>query len=140
MLNNKINSVKIQFTYDRNSEKKFKENIQKDKNLELLAKLVNQPELNQNKIDNSISCLNELILNAAKKSFPCKKMPNKNENKKPKQHKTKKWFNKECSKYRKVLRKYSRDLSSSPFDKNKLHIFTKARMNYKRVQKSRETT
>ena len=57
--------------------------------MESLAKLLNQPELNQNELDRSISRLNEVILDAAKKYFPCKKIPIKNKNKynKLKQHK-----------------------------------------------------
>ena len=136
----KLITNKIQITYDNNRKHIFKENLHKNKNLESLAKILNEPELNKKELDTIISKLNEIILDAAKKSFPSKRLPNKNTNKKnkPKKHKTKKWFNKECMKYRKLLRKHSRSVSSYPFDRNKLHLFTKARMEYKRVCRQAE--
>ena len=134
----KINTVKVQYTYDRNRADMFKEYMRKDENLELLINLLSQPDVDQERIDNTISYLNEVISSAAQKSFPRKKMNNKNKDKKAKQGKTKIWFTKECMKYRRILRKHSRNLSYFPFDRNKWNIFSKARMDYKRACRKAE--
>ena len=116
----KINTVKIRYTYNENRKIIFKENLGKDKNLEIINKILNQSEVDTKQLDKSISQLNEIILNAARKSFPCRKTPNRN--KTAKKSKTKKWFNKECEMHRKLLRKHSRDLSAHPFDRHKKNI------------------
>ena len=104
-----------------------------------LLTILKKTEISKTDLDLSITRLNEVILDAAKKSFPSRNFSNKNkgENKR-KQHKTKIWFNKECIKLRKVLRKHSRNLCSTPFDRHKLHLYTKARMEYKRVCRKAE--
>ena len=115
----KINAAHVKFTYDKNGKNIFKENIERNQHLYPLIRLLEKNELNENDLNESIFRLNEVIFNAAKKSFPIKTIRNQNNCKKssPKQHKTKQWFNKECSRYRKILRKCSRDLSMTPFDR-----------------------
>ena len=68
-------------------EKKFRENMQNDEKIEILANFLNKADINQDKIDQTISCLNEVILRAAQKSFRSKKMSDKSKSKKPKQRK-----------------------------------------------------
>ena len=85
----------------------------------------------------SITCLNEVLLTSAKKSRMSRKSDDKPEKiKKKAQSKT--WFNTECVKYRKVLRKYSRNLSSQPFNRHALHNFQFYRMKYKTVCRKAE--
>ena len=130
----------VKLSYDKNKKNVFKENIQNNKHLYPLIKLLDKNELTKNDLNASIFRLNEVILNSAKRSFPIKKIHNKNNCKKtrPNKHKTKKWYNKECKKYRNILRKRSRELSMTPFDRHKLQLFTKARMEYKRVCRNAE--
>ena len=106
----------------------FKENIKID--LELLNTILDQM--------NSISCLNVILVNSAKKSFLLPKKHNKSKSRKNKKHNNKKWFNKECANYRKILRKYSRNLSSNPFNRNTLNLFQKFRTRYKSVCRKAE--
>jgi hypothetical protein len=133
-----VNPIEQFYTYNENRKNIFKENIRKDKNLEILNNILDKTELSQEEVVSSVTCLNNVLLSAAKKSFCPKKILRKTKGRTAKKHKNKKWFNKECSKYRQVLRKYSRNLSSRPFDRNILHLFQRARIQYKRVCRKAE--
>ena len=86
----------------------------------------------------SISRLNDVLISAGKRSFLPRNNAKKTKVNKPTKHKSKKWFNKECAKYRQILRKYSRNLSTRPFDRNTLHLFQKCRNEYKSVCRKAE--
>ena len=117
----------IKYTYDSSRRHIFKYNLLTDKNLEILSNnLLNKTEINSDEVDNTISKLNNIILFAARKSFPVTKKRRGKQN-------TKKWFSGECVKYRRILRNYSRELSRNPFDRARLTLFSKARMAYKKI-------
>ena len=127
-----IKKSKIKYTYDSSRKHIFEYNLQKDKNLEILSNnFLNKTEIDSDGIDNNIGKLENIILSAARKSFPV------TSNRCSKQ-KSKKWFSGECMKYRKILRAYSRDLSRNPFNREKLTRFSKARMSYKKICKKSE--
>ena len=127
----KINPNKEFYNFDKNRINIFKENIMTDNNLALLNTFLHKTDPNEQEILGSISCLNDILVNAAKKSFLPPKKGNKAKSRKNKKHNNKSWFNTECANYRKILRKYSRNLSSNPFDPNTLNLFQKYRAKYK---------
>ena len=69
----KVNPIKEVYTYDENRKNIFKENIRKDKNLEILNKILDKTELSQEEVVSNVSRLNNVLLSAAKKSFFPKK-------------------------------------------------------------------
>ena len=81
--------------------------------------------------------MNEILLNAAKKAkFATRVKNNTNKNKvKP----LKGWYTNECKTRQKILRKCCKDLSTSPFDKNKREKFVKARADYKKTCRKAES-
>ena len=134
-----INPQKAKQTYDRSKKHIFQANVLLSENLDPLITLLNKTEISKTDLNLSITRLNEVILDAAKKSFPNRKFFIKNKGeKKRKQHRKKIWYNKECAKLRKILRKHSRNLSLTQFDRHKLHLFTKARLQYKRACRKAE--
>ena len=124
------------YIFDQNRIDIFKENIRTDRNLDTLNTLVNTIDPCREEVFQSVTCLSDVLLGAAKKSFLPKK--NVKQNRKTRNKKSKIWFNNECTIYRKILRKYSRQLSSQPFNKNALHLFQKHRMKYKNVCRKAE--
>ena len=65
----KVNPNKVLYTFDKNRINIFKENIKIDKNLELLNTIWDKREPNEQEVFRSISCLNDILVNSAKKSF-----------------------------------------------------------------------
>ena len=128
----KINHIEV-FSYDENRKNIFTENIRKEKDFEILNNILGKKDPNKDDMTSSVSHLNNALLNAATKSFIPKKNIRKTKGRTARKHANKKWFSKECSKYRQVLRKYSRKLSSFPFDRNILHLFLRARAQYKSI-------
>ena len=49
------------------------------------------------------------------------------------------WYTKECKGRQNILRKRSKDLSTSPFDRNKRQEFVKARADYKKICRKTES-
>ena len=131
-----INPHMVKLTYDKNKKHTFQANILLTEKLNPLMKLLNKSELSKEDLNLGVTQLNEVIIDAAKMSFPSSKVPIGNRNKK--KRKSKIWFNKECGKLRKILQKHSRNLSSSPFDRHKLHLYTKARAEYKHICRKAE--
>ena len=121
----------FKYTYDSSRDHIFRYNLLNDKNLEILSQtLLNKTEIDSEEVDNTITKLNNIILCAARKSFHVTKISRRQN--------AKKWFNGECVKYRRILRNYSRELSRNPFDREKLALFSKARMAYKKICKKSE--
>ena len=131
-----VTSQRESYTFDHNRIDIFKENIRTDKTLETMNTLLNIADPPNEDIFKSVTCLNDILLNAAKKSFLPKKA--KKQNTKQAKKGNKMWYNKECLTYKKLLRRYSRKLSSQPFDKNTLRVFQKYRMKYKKVCRNAE--
>ena len=87
-------------------------------------------------VDRGISIMNDILLNVAKKtSFTKRGRNSKKTNTNRQAHE---WYTKECKARQKVLRKCSKDLSSSRFDKVKRQKFIKARAAYKKVCRKAE--
>ena len=126
------------YTFDQKQIGIFKENIRTDKNLIKLNTILDKIEPSQDDVLCSISRLNDVLLSAGKRSFLPRNNDKKTKANKPTKHKSKKWFNKECAKYRQILRKYSRNLSTRPFDRNTLNLFQKCRNEYKSVCRKAE--
>ena len=134
----KVNPEPIKLGYDKGKKNIFLANILLSDKLDPLLTTLNKPDKRNSDLDLCISQFNEIILDSAKISFSDKKVfrgPTKTRKKKKK---TKLWFNEECNKLRKNVRRHSRVLSSSPFDKEKLHLYTKAKMEYKRACRKAE--
>ena len=140
----KVNPDEPKLTYDNRRKHIFQANVLTSDKLDTLLTILNKREHSEMDLHLCITRLNDVILDAAKRTFPVKKTPNKI----PKRNntanrKSKAWFSKECMKLRKLLRKHSRDLSSSPFDRQKLSRYLKVKNEYKRTcrkaeQKSRQ--
>ena len=105
--------------------------------LDPLLTILNKPEPSENDLQLCVKRLNEVILDAAKMTFPSKKIVSKMR-KKNTRRKTKVWFTTECVKLRKTLRKHSRTLAIFPFDRQKLHQYLKIKSEYKRTCRKAE--
>ena len=91
-----IHHVKGIFTFDPKKEKVFIENIGRDGNTEKLSYCLNHTENNREQIENSIEILNNILLNAAKKSLMYKRVTKYVDNTSPKKGQRYEWFTKEC--------------------------------------------
>ena len=120
----------------------YEQNLAKDGNIDVLDTCLRQGEINTETIDKNISDLNDIMMAAARKTFPFKKLKNaknsKNAKKETRRKKTQGWFTKECTARRKVFRKYSRLMSKTPFNRENLHLFVKARATYKQTCRKAE--
>ena len=127
-----IKCSKIKYTYDSSRKHIFEYNLQNDTNLKILSNnLLNKTDIDSDEVNNNIAEFENIILLAARKSFPVT-------SKRGSKQKSKKWFSGECVKYRKVLRECSRNLSRNPFNREKLTLFSKARMAYKKICRKSE--
>ena len=132
----KVHPNNVKLGYDKGKKHVFQANILLSDKLDPLLSTLNKPVKTESDLHTCIRHLNEVILDAAKRSFRGKNMASS----KPRgrKQKTKAWFNKECAKLRKNLRRHSRDLSTSPFDRQKLYLYNKAKMKYKRACRKAE--
>ena len=134
-----IQTNKYEYSYDKRKKQIYEQNLAKDRNIDILDTSLRQGEINTETIDKNISDLNEIMMAAARKTFPLKKIKNsKNVKKEIRRKKTQGWFTKECSARRKVFRKYSRLMSKTPFNRESLHLFVKARAAYKQTCRKAE--
>ena len=78
--------------------------------------------------------LGNILISAAKRSFPQKK----NFKKRKRKQKGKSWFNDECKKHQKSLRNASNLLSKSPFDKNLRKKYVERRASYRKICRKTE--
>ena len=81
-----------------------------DKNVEELNSILMQNNINHEVIDQGISKINNILLNAAKKASFSKRV--KNNKKVNKKINTQEWYTKECKTRQKLLRQSSRALST----------------------------
>ena len=132
----KLNPVAVKLGYEKDRIHIFQSNVLLSEKLDPLLTTLNKFTDTDIDLNNCIRQLNELILDAAIKSFSNKRLTLS----KPKQmkKKTKTWFNDECTKLRKNFRKHTRILSKSPFDRHKLHSYNEARIKYKRACRKAE--
>ena len=114
----------------------FERALKDDMNVEVLRLALAQTNIGVEKMDNMISIMNSILINAAKRASLGKRNENRKNNKKKQQ--THSWYTKECKNRQKVLRKCSKLLSTSPFDREKRQKFTKARADYKKVCRKAE--
>ena len=96
--------------------------------------MVNKPELNKPDLDICVLKLNDLIIDSAIKTCPISTRVKRGNKMKVK----KRWFNKECSALKSLLRRLCRDLTKHPYDKQKRHAYIKTRNNYKRTCRKAE--
>ena len=66
-----VNTNRVKLTYDKNKKHIFQGNVLLTENLNPLITLLNKPEKSKEDLDLSITRLNEVIIEAARKSFPC---------------------------------------------------------------------
>ena len=99
------------YTYDKKRKHIYEQTLQNDTNIEKLSKFLDKTALNSENIDIPITQLNDILLNAARKSFFVQRVKIKRKHKKSQ---TQDWFNRECNARRKQLRQKSKDLSSNP--------------------------
>ena len=99
--------------------------------------LLSQTNISCDELEDGVFKLNDILISAAKKASFAKriKISKKTDRKKQNQ-----WFTKECKAKQKLVRKYSKELSASPFDKTKRQNFVKARSAYKKVCRKAEAT
>ena len=135
-----LNHEGPKLTYDKERKQVFVSNIVISEHFDSLLSALSKCELSETDLITSVTRLNEVILDAAQKTFRRNPFPNqqrKRPNKKLDQ-KNKAWFTKECSKLRKQLRKQCRDLSLSPFDRQKLSKYLTTKKLYKRTCRKAE--
>ena len=132
----KLNVSKFKFIYDKTRKHMYERALREDKGVKELSALLTQTNINSEEIDNGVSKMNAILLNAAKKASFAKRV--KNDKKVHKKQHTQDWFTKDCKARQKLLRQYSKDLSSSPFDTTKRQRFIKARVAYKKVCRKAE--
>ena len=124
-----IHPLTYKYTFYNNRKHIFKHNLLLDRNIDKIGfMLAHQTELTTIAIDNCIGILNDALIASSKKSFAFRKVSNKI---KPRRHKSKNWFTKECKARRTVLRQRSKALSSEPFSRINRDLFVKARTAYK---------
>ena len=97
--------------------------------------MLDKTTVNYEKIEVAIAKFNDILLNAAKKSFFVQTIKTERKHKK---NQSQDWFNRECNTRRKILRQKSKDLSSNPFDKVKRKHFIEALSMYKKVCRKAE--
>ena len=135
-----LNHEGPKLTYDKERKQVFVSNIVISEHFDPLLSALSKCELSETDLITSVTRLNQVILDAAQKTFCRKRFPNqqcKRPNKKLGQ-KNKAWFTKECSKLRKQLRKQFRYLSLSPFDRQKLSKYLTKKKLYKRTCRKAE--
>ena len=120
--NLKLNPNPTRLGYDKEKKHIFQLKISSSEKLEPLLESLNKIHDDNSDLDLCIKQLNEVILDAAAKTF----LNNKRKPSRPKKQKSKTWFNDECSKLRKASRKHARLLSTTPFDKEKISINERA--------------
>ena len=129
----KVNPNPPKLKFDRDRVRIFQENVRLSEKFEPLVTLTNKPELDKPDLDLCVIKLNDLIIDSAMKTCPVRTRGN------AKKKKGKKcWFNKECSKLQRLLRRQCRDLSKHPYDKQKCHLYIKTRNEYKRTCRKAE--
>ena len=132
--NLKLNPNPTRLGYDKEKKHIFQLKISSSEKLEPLLESLKKIHDDNSDLHLCIKQLNEVILDAAAKTF----LNNKRKPSRPKKQKSKTWFNDECSKLRKASRKHARLLSTTPFDKEKLHAYRVAKNRYKRACRKAE--
>ena len=127
---------KVKFKFDKARKHIYEQAMRGDKNVEELNSILMQNNINHEVIDQGISKINNILLNAAKKASFSKRV--KNKTKMNRKTNTQEWYTKECKIRQKLLRQSSRALSTNPFDKTKRTRFIQARAAYKKVCRKAE--
>ena len=125
-----VHSLPYKFTYDSDRKNIFKQNLLNNEDIKSLADTLTKVEFGKFDIDYCITKVNEILITAAKKSFPFKKFTNRTKRRRPNKNC---WYTRDCKSLRTVLRQHSRDLSRKPFSRKNLDLFVKARSAYKKT-------
>ena len=87
-----------------------------------------------------VTQLNQVILDAAVKTFSQKNSRTSNSKAKQKRKPKKKiWFTQECDKLRRALRKLTKAISKFPFDRGRIASFRRVKAEYKKTCKRAES-
>ena len=135
--NIQLNNQKFAYKFFDNQAHIFEYAVRNDGRLENLKSLLAQTNFGIDDINRGVSNVNEILLNAAKKAKFAKRVKSnkKMNNVRP----SKGWYTNECKTRQKILRRCCKELSTSPFDKNKREKFVKARADYKKICRKAET-
>ena len=114
----------------------FEHSIRNAARVKYLNSVLARTNLGVENIDWGITTVNEMLVTAAKKAKFTTRVSNKKYNETRPSHS---WYTKECKSRQKVLRKCSKDLSTSPFDRSKRQKFIKARGDYKKICRKAES-
>ena len=126
-----IHPIETKYTYDKNRKEAFENLMLQNENLVKLKESICKGRWDtQERIDDNITQVNNIILSAAKTTFF--KTRKTNTKKVGKVKTNKEWFDKTCKAARTKLRIISRNLSKDPFNKNIRYKFVKARGEYKK--------
>ena len=116
---------------DQRNKHVFIKALKEDINVDALRSILAQTNVGAQDVNNGISVINNILLSAAKKASLGRR--GGNEKKTRNRHQTHEWYTKECKNRKRILRKCSKELSTSPFDKGKKQNFVQARTEYKKV-------
>ena len=95
-----VHKPKQRFSYDKKRKSLYEENLSKNKNIETLSFNLRTKDINTDKIDKCIIDLNDIMTDAAIKTFQNKRPFLKKKNN---SNKTKKWYNRECASKKKNI-------------------------------------
>ena len=130
-----VHKSKYRFSYDKKRKSLYEENLSKNKNIETLNFTLRTRDISTGKIDKCVTDLNDIMIDAAIKTFPNKRPFLKKKNSR---NKTKKWYNRECASKKRIFAKYTKQVSKTAFDREILHSATKLGLNTKKhVEKQR---
>ena len=123
--------------YDKTRKHIYEKALKEDMKIEDLRSIFAQTNMNIEGVDRGISTMNTILINAAKKASFTKSV--RVSNRVDKKGHSQEWYTKECKARQKVLRKCSKDLSTSPFDNAKRKKIIKARAAYKKICRKAES-
>ena len=131
-----LKASKYSLKYDKTRKHIYENALREDIKTGELRSIFAQTNMNIEGIDKGIFTMNTILINAAKKASFTKRV--RISNIVDKKCHSQEWYTKECKATQKVLRKCSKDLSTSPFDNVKRQKFIKARATYKKVCRKAE--
>ena len=120
----KVNPNPPKLKFDRDKVHIFQTNVRLSEKFQPLKNLVNKPEIGKPDLDLCVLKMNDLIIDAARKTCP---VSTKTRSRNPRRKK--RWFNKECSALKRLLRRQCHDLAKHPYDKKKRQTILKLETN-----------
>ena len=126
------------YSYDKRKKTLYEQNLSESKNIDVLCYTLSKGDISIGTIDKCVDNLNEIMMNAAVKTFPPKRIFLKNKKNKRNKGKINTWYTRECASKKKVFNKYSKLMSKEPFNRENLHHYIKARSDYKNTCRKAE--